>query len=80
MFTNSSSMSCSSYSYKEQSLIHIALALIYDTTMVVPRNKKKQFEIVRSLRTIFTLCYNSLNICNIQVLYKIVRKLRTICL
>lgn len=30
----------------------IALALIYDTTMVVPRNKKKQFEIVRSLRTI----------------------------
>ena len=31
------------------------------------------FEIVRSLRTIFTLCYNSLNICNIQVLYKIVR-------
>ena len=58
----------------------IALALIYDTTMVVPRNKKKQFEIVRSLRTIFTLCYNSLNICNIQVLYKIVRKLRTICL
>ena len=48
--------------------------------MVVPRNKKKQFEIVRSLRTIFTLCYNSLNICNIQVLYKIVRKLRTICL
>lgn len=30
----------------------IALALIYDTTMVVPRNKKKQFEIVRKLRTI----------------------------
>lgn len=48
--------------------------------MVVPRNKKKQFEIVRKLRTIFTSCYNSLNICNIQVLYKIVRKLRTICL
>ncbi len=48
--------------------------------MVVPRYKKKQFEIVRSLRTIFTLCYNTLNICNIQVLYKIVRKLRTICL
>lgn len=41
--------------------------------MVVPRYKKKQFEIVRSLRTIFTLCYNTLNICNIQVLYKIVR-------
>ena len=37
-----------SLSYKEQSLIHITLALIYDTTMVVPRNKKKQFEIVRS--------------------------------
>ena len=30
----------------------IALALIYDTTMVVPRNKKKQFEIGRKLRTI----------------------------
>ena len=67
-------------SCKEQGFVHIILTFVNDTAMMGPRNKKKQFEIVRKLRTIFTLCYNSLNICNIQVLYKIVRKLRTICL
>ena len=33
-----------------------------DTAMMVPRNKKKQFEIVRKLRTIFRLFRNLRNI------------------
>ncbi len=31
--------------------------------MMVPRNEKKQFEIVRRLRTILLMSYNLLNIC-----------------
>ena len=49
-------------SCKEQGFIHIILTFVNDTAMMGPRNKKKQFEIVRKLRTIFRLFLNSRNI------------------
>ena len=39
-------------SCKEQGFVHIILTFVNETAMMVPRNKKKQFEIVRKLRTI----------------------------
>ena len=44
-----------SLSYEEQGFVHIALAFVDDTAMMIPRNEKKHLEIVRSLRTIFVL-------------------------
>lgn len=49
-------------SCKEQGFVHIILTFVNDTAMMGPRNKKKQFEIVRKLRTIFRLFRNLRNI------------------
>ena len=49
-------------SCKEQGFVHIILTFVNDTAMMGPRNKKKQFETVRKLRTIFRLFRNLRNI------------------
>ena len=51
-----------SLSYEEQGFVHIILAFVDDTAMMVPRNREQQIEIINRLLTFFKLFRNLRNI------------------